>query len=66
MPDSKVIILTGASRGIGLATAHYLLARSHRVVAVARSAAPLAELKAAYPGRVEVLAADLRDVAVST
>lgn len=61
---AKVIILTGASRGIGLAIAHYLLKESHKLVVVARTAAPLEELKKQYPGQVEVLAADLADFSV--
>ena len=61
MAASKVIILTGASRGIGLATAHYLLQRSHKLVLLARSAPPLHDLSAQYTGQVEVLTGDLSD-----
>ncbi|TVY71482.1 putative oxidoreductase, partial [Lachnellula suecica] len=61
MPQSKVIILTGASRGIGLAMAHYLLRDSHKLVLVARTAEPLEKLKSEYPGQVEFVAADLAD-----
>jgi NADP-dependent 3-hydroxy acid dehydrogenase YdfG len=64
MKSSKVIILTGASRGIGLAVAEYLLKASQRLVLVARSAEPLENLKKQYPGQVEVLAADLSDLSV--
>jgi NADPH:quinone reductase-like Zn-dependent oxidoreductase len=64
MRSSKVIILTGASRGIGLAVAEYLLKASQRLVLVARSAEPLENLKKQYPGQVEVLAADLSDLSV--
>lgn len=64
MSSSKVIILTGASRGIGLAMAKYLLKASHRVVLVARSAEPLESLKSQYPRQVEMLAADLSDLSV--
>lgn len=64
MGSSKVIILTGASRGIGLAVAEYLLKASQRLVLVARSAEPLENLKKQYPGQVEVLAADLSDPSV--
>jgi NADP-dependent 3-hydroxy acid dehydrogenase YdfG len=65
MATPKVIILTGASRGIGLAIAQYLLNGSHKVVVVARSAGPLEELKKQYPGQVEVVAADLAEFSVS-
>jgi len=59
---SKVIILTGASRGIGLAAAHYLLKNAHKVVVVARSEAPLRELEKQYPNdQVDVLTGDLSD-----
>lgn len=40
MNSSKVIIVTGASQGIGLETVKALRARGHRVVANARSIAP--------------------------
>ena len=61
MPDSKVIILTGASRGIGRAIAHYLLKQGHRLVVVARTEAPLRELEKQYNGQVVVLTGDLAD-----
>ena len=61
MSSTKVIIVTGASRGLGLAIAHYLLQRSHKVVAVARSEQPLRELEKQYSGQVAVVAGDLAD-----
>lgn len=64
MASSKVIIITGASRGIGLAMATYLLKASHKLVVVARTAEPLENLKKQYPGQVELLAADLADFSV--
>lgn len=64
MSSSKVIIITGASRGMGLTMAHYLLRQSHKVVAVARSAEPLEALKKEYPGQVAALAGDLSDFSV--
>ena len=64
MSASKVILLTGASRGIGLAIAHRLLQESHRVFLVARTSAPLEKLKGEYPGQVEYMAADLSDFSV--
>ncbi|KAF2724901.1 NAD(P)-binding protein [Polychaeton citri CBS 116435] len=60
----KTIILTGASRGIGLAIAHYLLKQSHQIVVVARSEKPLRELETQYPSQVAALAADLSDFSV--
>lgn len=61
MANSKVVILTGASRGVGQAIAHYLLQRSHRLVVVARSETPLRELEKQYSGQVAVLTGDLAD-----
>ncbi|MEW6629362.1 MAG: SDR family NAD(P)-dependent oxidoreductase, partial [Pseudomonadota bacterium] len=43
MSHSKVIIVTGASQGIGAETAKAFRAQGHRVVAVARSIAPTIE-----------------------
>lgn len=66
MATPKVIILTGASRGIGMAMAHYLLKAGHKLVVVARTEKPLDELKQQYPGQVEVLVADVaKDSSVS-
>ncbi|MCJ1297839.1 hypothetical protein MMC08_000627 [Hypocenomyce scalaris] len=61
--SSKTIIVTGASRGIGLAIAQFLLRapQSHNVVILARSKALLEELRAQYPKQVRVLSGDLAD-----
>jgi NADP-dependent 3-hydroxy acid dehydrogenase YdfG len=56
---TKVIIVTGASRGIGLAVAQCLLAASHNVVLVSRSAEPLQALEKQFPSQVAYLAADI-------
>lgn len=64
MSNQKVIILTGASRGIGLAIAKYLLKDAHKLVLVARSAEPLENLKKQYAGAVEVFTGDLKDFEV--
>ncbi|EFQ32777.1 short chain dehydrogenase [Colletotrichum graminicola M1.001] len=48
---SKVIIVTGASRGIGLAITKHLLKDSHKVVLAARSKDQLEALKTAHPGQ---------------
>ncbi len=60
----KVIILTGASRGIGLAIAQYLLQLSNKLVIVARSIEPLDAIKRQFPGQVELVAADVTDFSV--
>lgn len=52
--DGSVIIVTGASSGIGEAIARLAHARGMRVVLAARRAALLAEVAAALPGAVAV------------
>ncbi|KAI1328737.1 short-chain dehydrogenase [Xylariaceae sp. FL0255] len=56
---SKVFIVTGASRGLGLAITQTLLKESHKVFLVARSEEKLQELKSQNPGSVDFLTADL-------
>ena len=65
MSNPKSIILTGASRGIGLAMARFLLKEGHNLFLVARSGEPLEKLKGEFKGQVEYLAADLSDFKVS-
>ncbi|ROT41000.1 NAD(P)-binding protein [Sodiomyces alkalinus F11] len=62
--SSKVIIVTGASRGIGLAIASYLLKASHNVVLAARSSDQLEALKKSYPNQVEYVAGDLGNLEI--
>ncbi|KAI9820306.1 MAG: hypothetical protein M1827_005928 [Pycnora praestabilis] len=59
----KTIILTGASRGIGLAIAHYLLHSPHscNLIVLARGKGPLEDLRSQYPNQVQVLTGDLSD-----
>lgn len=59
--EGKVALLTGASSGIGLATAQALVAEGCRVVAVARDAGRLAELAAAAPDLIATISADVSD-----
>lgn len=61
---SKVIVVTGASRGIGLAISHYLLQHSHKVTLVARSEAPLRDLEGQYPDQTAILTGDLADLSL--
>jgi NAD(P)-dependent dehydrogenase (short-subunit alcohol dehydrogenase family) len=61
---SKVIIVTGASRGIGLYAVQSLLRESHRVILTARTEGPLKDLKGDYPSQVAYLAGDLNDFGV--
>ncbi|KAI4290200.1 MAG: hypothetical protein L6R35_000523 [Caloplaca aegaea] len=59
--DTKTIIVTGASRGIGYAIAEYLIRNSHNVVLLARSTGPLEDLKKRSPDRVSICVGDLAD-----
>jgi NAD(P)-dependent dehydrogenase (short-subunit alcohol dehydrogenase family) len=62
--DGKVAVVTGGSRGIGLAIACALAAESAKVVITGRSEAHLAaarrQIEAAGPNGVEALVADVR------
>lgn len=59
MNTSNPILITGASRGIGKATALALLDQQIPVIALARSESKLAELKKSHPDLVTVITADL-------
>lgn len=60
---SGLLVVTGASRGIGRAIAERGLSRDMAVCAVARSADDLTALAAGAPDRVEAVVADVRDAA---
>ena len=55
-----VAVITGASAGIGRATARELLAAGARVVVGARRRERLAAMEAEYPGRVAAVSMDVR------
>src|SRR5688572_33360581 len=57
----RVAMVTGASRGIGEATAHRLSQDGHRVVLVARDRDALARVADALPGPSLVVPADVTD-----
>ncbi|GAA4450051.1 SDR family oxidoreductase [Nibrella saemangeumensis] len=57
--ESKVIIISGASRGIGRATALLLAEKGARVVATARSADELKTLEEQSGGRIVAVAGDV-------
>jgi len=54
--ERRAVVVTGASAGIGRATARLLACRGARVLAVARSGRALAELAAEQPGVVPLVA----------
>ena len=60
--DGKVAIVTGASRGLGRASAIALLEQGVRVLAVARSLDRLKELESVAPASVQIRQCDMRDV----
>lgn len=56
---TKICVVTGASSGIGLATARQLALKQHRVYAVARRHDRLETLKEAFPASIQPVCADL-------
>ncbi len=60
--DGRTAVVTGASRGIGLAIAHRLVAEGARVCITARRPGPLAEAAATFPeGTVVTVAGKAHD-----
>ena len=56
----SVALVTGANRGVGRATVKVLIEQgAAKVYATARDASKIADLAAAYPGKVEALALDI-------
>ena len=47
--DSKIILVTGASRGIGLELVKQLSTRNHQVLAISRNTADLEDVASEYP-----------------
>ena len=62
---SKTWLITGSSRGLGLALAQAVLAKGERLVATARDPLHLADLVARYGDRVRAVALDVTDAAAA-
>ena len=60
--EGRACIVTGASRGIGMATARLLCAEKARVLLVGRREDTLASVAASFDGEVQTFAADITDV----
>ncbi|MGQ0624631.1 MAG: SDR family NAD(P)-dependent oxidoreductase [Sporichthyaceae bacterium] len=58
--QGRVVIVTGASRGLGQAAAQALVAEGACVLAVARSTADLEKLRATAPDRIAIATVDMR------
>ncbi len=56
---TKVIVITGASRGIGYQLCLALARKDHRIVAVARSKEALLQLQQTFPDNIKSIPADL-------
>lgn len=61
--QNKVAVITGASSGIGFATALALVTEGCRLLAVGRSEEKLARLRAENPEQIQTLSADVSDPA---
>ncbi|MBB6306565.1 SDR family NAD(P)-dependent oxidoreductase [Xanthobacter tagetidis] len=68
-PASKLAVVTGGNAGIGLAVAHEIAARGHRLLLVARDAARLEaaarEIAGGHGGAAEIRVCDLSDAAAT-
>ena len=65
MPTSQVWLVTGSSRGLGLAIAEAVLAKGHRLVATARNPDDLAGLARRYGDQVRTVALDVTSSAAA-
>jgi short-subunit dehydrogenase len=61
--SGKVILITGATAGIGRHAALYLAARGHHVIATGRRQAALDELRREAKGRLDIVPLDVTDPA---
>ena len=62
--EGRVVLITGASTGIGRCCAESMAAAGAKVIAVARTEEKLSELAAQFPGQIEAWANDATDPAL--
>jgi len=60
----KNIVVTGASRGIGIETVRFLATRGHYVLALSRNVEPIAALADEFGGLVKFQSVDLSDTSI--
>ncbi|MDB5312826.1 MAG: 3-oxoacyl-[acyl-carrier protein] reductase [Gemmataceae bacterium] len=63
MSNTKVVVITGATRGLGRALVPLFAAAGHTVIGCGRSEIHVAELRAAFPAPHSFAAVDVRDAA---
>ncbi|OGG58862.1 hypothetical protein A2765_00585 [Candidatus Kaiserbacteria bacterium RIFCSPHIGHO2_01_FULL_56_24] len=64
--ENKTALVTGGSRGIGLAIAQALAGKGYGIVLVARSQQELDDAKEGIPSQVQTFAVDVTDIAAVT
>ncbi|MCJ1331742.1 hypothetical protein MMC10_008434 [Thelotrema lepadinum] len=62
----KTVIVSGASRGLGLAIARYIVSEGHNVIVTARDASALEDFRKEAPDQIRVVAGDIRDASHAT
>lgn len=63
MSERKVVVVTGATRGLGRALVAQFTAGGHTVIGCGRGRGQVAELRSAFPGPHDFAALDVRDAA---
>lgn len=61
MAESRLILITGVSRGLGRSMAEGFASRGHRIIGCARDTAALTELKSSLPGEHRFDSVDVAD-----
>jgi NAD(P)-dependent dehydrogenase (short-subunit alcohol dehydrogenase family) len=62
--DTRCIVITGTSRGIGFETVRYFANKGHRVLALSRNIEHIAALAAQYDGLIQFESVDLADESI--